>query len=250
MASYGGTIIHNVPIKPTDLPAHPGLEDVPPTGPSTRPPLTKLIRDTLFEGNDFIETITWSGANKAKVSAPSTARVEMGKRNVNVTYGPDKVAFEGSMLPSRQVHPPTGTQHWYGRKSFHDNMENEGTASFAELDAGLRQDHSPKEAEYTPDIFHCVTVLDYADQLAGVNFGGGVQKADLKVYEMAHNLGPMLAPRVFGVAVVSGLMEGGKKFVVVQLPIDLSGHDGAMYSNRRNVKEGDSKLKKKKCVQG
>ena len=239
------SIVHNIPLLTIELPTHPAFYEV--LNPDARRPnLKDFIEKTLHEGDVFTNTIAWSGPDKAKPSAPSAAKVEIGKRSIHLA----PIDFSASLIPSRVRRRPGGLEHWYGRRSQHENAEKEGTASFRELDAGLRQDHSPQEAAYTPDIYDCFTIADYQDQVEAIDWEGGITKPDLKVYEMAHDLGAMLTPRVFGVAVVSGQLNEGKTFVVVQLPVDLSGHAGAMYSNGRNVKDGDTKLKKKRCLQG
>ena len=77
----------------------------------------------------------------------------------------------------------------------------------------------------------------------------------LAVYEMCHKLPPPLAPRTFPVLVVQALEEdanGGqaRTGLVVHVPIDISDFPGAMYSNGRNVKEGEDSQKQKKVVLG
>ena len=66
---------------------------------------------------------------------------------------------------------------------------------------------------------------------------------------MCHKLPSMLSNRVFPVLVVAA-KRGKHSFVVVQIPVDISGLTGAMYSNGRNIHEGDSKMKRKKPVIG
>ena len=59
----------------------------------------------------------------------------------------------------------------------------------------------------------------------------------------------MLSNRVFPVLVVTA-KRGKHAFVVVQIPVDISGLTVAMYSNGRNLNEGDSAVKRKKPVLG
>ena len=59
----------------------------------------------------------------------------------------------------------------------------------------------------------------------------------------------MLSNRVFPVLVVTA-KRGQHSFVVVQIPVDISSLTVAMYSNGRNLHEGDSKVKRKKPVLG
>ena len=59
----------------------------------------------------------------------------------------------------------------------------------------------------------------------------------------------MLSNRVFPVLVVTA-KKGKHSFVIVQIPVDISGLETAMYSNGRNLREGDSALKRKKPILG
>ena len=66
---------------------------------------------------------------------------------------------------------------------------------------------------------------------------------------MGHKLPAMLSNRVFPVLVVTA-KRGKHSFVVVQIPVDISSLTAAMYSNGRNLHEGDCALKRKKPVLG
>lgn len=59
----------------------------------------------------------------------------------------------------------------------------------------------------------------------------------------------MLSNRVFPVLVVTA-KRGKHSFIVVQIPVDISGLRMAMYSNGRNLHEGDRAIKRKKPVLG
>lgn len=69
------------------------------------------------------------------------------------------------------------------------------------------------------------------------------------VFEMCHELPAPFQPRVFSVLVITAQLELDS-FCVIQIPIDLSQFGGAFYSNGRNLRDGDSALKKKNTVQG
>lgn len=66
---------------------------------------------------------------------------------------------------------------------------------------------------------------------------------------MGHQLPAMLSNRVFPVLILTA-KRGKHAFVVVQIPVDITGLTVAMYSNGRNVQEGDSAVKRKKPVLG
>lgn len=59
----------------------------------------------------------------------------------------------------------------------------------------------------------------------------------------------MLSNRVFPVLVLTA-KTGKHACLVVQIPVDISGLTAAMYSNGRNLHEGDSAVKRKKPVLG
>ncbi len=66
---------------------------------------------------------------------------------------------------------------------------------------------------------------------------------------MCHKLPAVLSNRVFPVLVLTA-KRGKHAFVVVQIPIDIRNLAAAFYSNQRNLKEGDSSLKRQKVVLG
>jgi len=85
---------------------------------------------------------------------------------------------------------------------------------------------------------------------------------------MAHALPLMFKPRVFPVLTITaskpcranpgdqnpaplcGISQHPTSLLVVQIPIDLTTFDRALYSNNRNVKDGDTPQKQKKVVLG
>lgn len=72
----------------------------------------------------------------------------------------------------------------------------------------------------------------------------------LTVYEMCHKLPGMLSNRVFPVLVATAKRKGANAFIVVQVPVDVSDLKDAFYSNRRNLVEGNTLLKKTPPVIG
>ena len=85
---------------------------------------------------------------------------------------------------------------------------------------------------------------------------------------MAHALPLMLKPRVFPVLIITasnphranpgdpnpaplcGIPQHPTSLLVIQVPIDLTSFDRALYSNKRNIKDGNSPQKRKKVVLG
>lgn len=66
---------------------------------------------------------------------------------------------------------------------------------------------------------------------------------------MCHKLPPPLSRRVFPELVLTA-KTGPLAFIVVQIPVNLESFPEALYSNGRNIKEGDGEIKRKSLVQG
>ena len=66
---------------------------------------------------------------------------------------------------------------------------------------------------------------------------------------MCHKLPWPLAPRVFPVLLVSAKTDSSG-FVVVQVPVSIESLAESFYSNGRNLRGGDSSLKRRKPVLG
>ena len=113
---------------------------------------------------------------------------------------------------------------WFARRSIHADRAAPGTATFAELDAGLRHEHSLHEMQYTPDVFDAHEVLSWDSELASLlassppmpsssststsaspSTSPAVSFTDIsmRVYEMCHALPTPLQPRVFSVLVAT-----------------------------------------------
>lgn len=66
---------------------------------------------------------------------------------------------------------------------------------------------------------------------------------------MCHNLPFPLSPRVFPLLVVTA-KTGPLSFLVVQIPVNIKSLQEAFYSSGRNLKEGDTEVKRKRIVVG
>jgi len=64
---------------------------------------------------------------------------------------------------------------------------------------------------------------------------------------MCHELPVILLNRVFPVLVLVA-KTGPHDFIVVQTPVDIRNVGAAMYSNGRNLEEGDREIKRKRPV--
>ena len=111
---------------------------------------------------------------------------------------------------------------------------------------------------YTPDVYDCYEVLNWDSEIEGGLNKGGPIKADTGVYtevhmsirEMCHKLPPPLLNRVFPVLVITAKGPQAHSFLVVQMPVDISNLTSAMYSNKRNLNEGKTRIKRKRVVLG
>lgn len=188
-----------------------------------------------------------------KSSPPATAKVEL----------------------LEHVRCPRGNEEtWFARRSTHLNQAEPGTATFAEMDAALRHEHSLHEMQYTPDVFDAHEVLSWDSELAGLDLRPPPSASSstststststytssapgrppftdisMRLYEMCHTLPTPLQPRVFTVLVATA-KTGPDGFVVVQIPVNAKSVPAAFYSNGRNVTEGTSPEKRKELVIG
>lgn len=196
-------------LSPAELPSHPLLA----THQTSAISPAKFAADALNEAHTFV-TSYWpqkfTVKSKTKQSPPATALVELLVHDI----------------PAAQLAPHSTTpEAWCARTSIHENAAKAGTASWEEFDAGLRQDHSIHETDYTPDCLDAHTVLSWDDQQVGEVEGWG--EVHVNVMEMCHRLPFPLNKRVFSVIVVTGKREA--EFVVVQIPVDLEGVPGTKY---------------------
>lgn len=280
-----GNLVRLVPIALSELPEHPALTAQPsvsnglvsrPGGagdlgtPGTgRPPLLPFVKESLDQATSFVDDVlprTFSEANE-KTSSPAAAKVTVLKRELD-RQQLSHIPWATGKIP-RQVPLPPGlrSEAWFARRSCHANRSQTGTASFAEFERGLLVDHSEHEQEYTPDVYDAHHALNWDVETLSSEFAIGEPYSRVRmcskydqlqglrlsliygiVYEMCHKLPWPLAPRVFPVLVV--LAKTGDGFIVLQVPISLESLPASFYSSGRNLREGDSALKKRKPVLG
>lgn len=236
----------------SSLPTHPSLASTisaQNTGEVARNPdhLLRYAQTLLAEAIEFTDTYLplKFKPKSTKSSRPATAKVEL---------------LEHIRLQK------SNEETWFARRSKHVNKAEPGTATFAEIDAGLRQEHSLHEMQYTPDVFDAYEVLSWDSEMpqpapsATNGFASSSNttstcsqpiftEISMRIYEMCHSLPAPLQPRVFSVLVASA-KTGPDSFVVVQVPINIKSVPAAFYSNGRNAKEGTSPEKRKEPVIG
>ncbi|KAI4198545.1 MAG: hypothetical protein LQ346_002748 [Caloplaca aetnensis] len=226
-----------------------------------RPALRPFVREVLDQAVTFMDEIFPFSftAFAEKASPPSTAKVQLLKRDRNPPRL-TKIPWGLSKIPRDTPHNLDSMgEGWFARKSRHANRQEKGTASFSEFDYGLRVDHCEHEGQYTPEIFDTYKVLDWRLQqerhgedepTSGEDVSlGDYKDVSMSIFEMCHKLPPPLSTRVFPVVVITA-RTGKDAFIVVQRPVDIRSLPEAFYSNGRNLREGDSHLKRKSPVLG
>ena len=269
-----GNFIRLHPLHTNELPNHSALNSLingpkgkqasngntPTNGAVTRPDLRQFITHILTEASAFAESIvpsTFSSKGR-KVSPPARNTVEILQHFFSERTIQD-VPWQNPLLPrqwSGQGIKPA--EHWFARRSRHANQSEEGTATFSEFDYGLRHDHPEHEMDYTPDVYDCYEVLTWDDEIeqeleeqgAIKSHTGSYTEVHMSIREMCHKLPWPLQNRVFPVLVITAKGPQKHSFIVTQIPVDISNVTSAFYSNKRNLHDGKSRIKRKSAILG
>jgi hypothetical protein len=138
-------------LRPDQLPSHPNLSSVQPKDVSL-PSLPTFVEQILVEASQLIDhdlqDPTQFSSKGKRPSKPSTAEVELLTCARTVEIG-----HMGSG-PSDELAVKIGgatkiVENWFARRSVHDV----GEVSWEEFEAGLCDEHSKHEADYTPDVY-------------------------------------------------------------------------------------------------
>ncbi|CZT16687.1 uncharacterized protein RCC_02522 [Ramularia collo-cygni] len=217
-----GRLVRMRALGPAELPSHPLLASQQSAEQTAPVPANNFAQEALNEAHQFV-TSYWPEKftikSKTKQSSPSTALVELLSHEI----------------PPKLLPPHTASEAWFARTSIHENAAKAGTASWEEFDAGLRQDHSIHETDYTPDCIHAHQVLTWDDQSGGEVVGW--QDVHMNIMEMCHQLPAPLNKRVFSVLVITG-KKGDGEFIVVQIPVDTKGMPGTKYRDDKAFTPG------------
>ena len=229
MASEGvkdsglGPLIRMQALKVSQLPAHQELA----SQQTNAPDILTFASSALEEADAFMTTYLphhFKVRDSNKQAPPSTAPVELLSHDVKAEELPQEARDAGA-----------STEAWFARTSVHENAAKDGTASWEEFDAGLRQDHSQHEKDYTPDVFDAHEVLNYDGNL-GDRQAGGWEDIHASVMQMAHHIPTPLNDRVFTVIVIAA--KRGNEFLDLQIPVVEEGLPNAKYSGAANVVKG------------
>lgn len=299
-SALSSTLVRLAPLQLSEIPAHPDLPvkpnkqsslQLPKTGadddvhqPDLLPFLSTLLNDGLaflsprsLEANfkhhsnkpappsaNDVEVLTYSVPAAALNSLHWATSVTPRRGSSASTNG------AGSSASIRRKNPNfLQTEHWFARRSIHNNMSSKSTAhpghaSWEEFLFGLRDDHSKHEEDFTPTLFDARKVVDWAGQVRKLEEEGslsreGFRDVTVDLYEMCHDVPSPLHPRVFDVLVVTASLLGRKelaegdreKFVAVTVPVQLGLNvKPAFYANYKNLKDGEDEKKKREVVMG
>lgn len=156
MSSIGGQSLGRLvrlrALDPAQLPAHPDLAPLQISA-SALPDIELFITDILNEASSFMTDYIpqhFAIKDRSKTSPPAKATIQL-------------LAHE---ISAQQLGPGAHDEFWYARTSLHESKKEPGTASWAEFEAGLYDDHSLHESQYTPDVFDAHKVLSWDSKLA------------------------------------------------------------------------------------
>lgn len=212
---------------PAQLPSHPSLAQFQTT--SSTPDFATFFGEILSEAEQFITTYLeakFKAKSGEKESPPAAAKIQILAHDVESELPPSAGSAKGTL-----------SEAWFARISKHENAVKDGTATFEELDAGLRANHAVHEMEYTPDLKDAHLVLDWKAQIA--QLGGKIgpwSEVQVEIREMVHHLPAPLNKRHFSTMVVAG--RKGEEFIDAQLPVDLHGVSAAKYADDTSITAG------------
>ncbi|KAL9076045.1 MAG: hypothetical protein Q9157_003795 [Trypethelium eluteriae] len=226
MANADQSVLHLHPLVPTDLPTHPTLSAHQQSSPDT----SSFIKRVLDEAVALVDSTipqSFHSVSKSKTSPPSAASVELLSRSISASALPGHVKREGSSSSKGEA--------WFARRSVHEDAAKEGTASWAEFEDGLLRNHSANEMDYTPDVYDAYKVLEWdASQLGTVE---GYEGVGMYILVVTAHIPNRTSPNL-------------PSFIDVQIPVDISGLQEAMYSNGKHKSEADTSQKKKPITMG
>lgn len=167
-----GNLVRITPFPWTALPAHPSFPSHETNSPQSppRPALVPFVKEVLDQALSFVDETVPKTFNpgKSKKSSPARASVQVLKRDVTPSEL-SQIPWSSSKIP-RPPPSPTTSEAWFARRSRHTNAKESGTAHYEEFAAGLRDEHSEHEREYTPDVFDSYKVLDWDGETAAEGF--------------------------------------------------------------------------------
>ncbi|KAH0543488.1 hypothetical protein FGG08_002156 [Glutinoglossum americanum] len=221
-------------IKDDTIPWHPAFAGI---APSThqRPTLDQFLSEVLRQALHFTSRVIPSDPHDAPPQNPTSKRPTRSSsswrpKSVKKVDGIDVRIYARKLRPDEFHVPVTGTnssasdahsppidpkeetEYWFARRSVHENLKGEGTASFGEFEEGLKENHAENEAEYTPGIKWVRKLVAWE--------GAGDRWADvsMSIYEICHGLPPGLSSRIFPILLIAA-KTSPSEFLVISLPL-------------------------------
>ena len=228
---------------------------------TSRPDVRHFATHVLNEAWRFVEyNVPRTFAKKGlKRSPPASSGVELLATSFSQKRMQDVPWCDPSLPRQWSGHGLKPAENWFGRRSCHPDVREEGTATFQEFDFALRHNHPEHEMAYTPDVYDCFEVLHWNEKLQALAAEQGPLQGEAGVYEevrmsvreMCHKMPSWpLRNRVFPVLVLAAKGPTDDAFIVVQIPVDISNLTSAFYSNKRNLHEAQSTRKREKVIAG
>lgn len=194
-----GNLVRLVPLHLRELPAHPALTAQSSTGhglpsgsqsrgdatsaSSGRPQLLPFVKEILDQATSFVDDVlprTFSELNE-KRSTPAAAKVKVLKRELDAQEL-SQIPWATGKIPRKVTLPRESRgESWFARRSCHANQSQTGTASLAEFEQGLLDDHSAHEQQYTPNVSDARHVLDWDAETAFTGLGLGAPYSHVRM---------------------------------------------------------------------
>lgn len=169
----------------TSIPLHPSLPDEP-----SRPQLHAYITSALREALDLLHAVptTFTADSKLRTSSPSRAKVRLLRKwrdSASTTTGAHHAGSADTDTnrnrKTKSSGSSSGSEFWVCRQSEHVNARDDGTASWAEFQDGLRKDHAQHEMEYTPSVSAIEQLLEWEAAEIGEVEVDGVKFNDVEM---------------------------------------------------------------------
>ena len=156
-----------------------------------RPGLAAFVRAVYYEAEAFMNHTyakTFSVRERVFASRPSAAAVKVTARPirnhqlVNVAWAERETwrRKPAGWLDEKGRWEAPWAEQWFARRSVHKDTPLPGTASLGEFHGGVREAHSQHEMEYTPDVYDAYEVMDWNEQLRGLDLGRDIQDVDMR----------------------------------------------------------------------